>query len=573
MIEILAVALEKIGEAFLDAFMGNVADDLLKKLKADPAKQAIKQALGTAIQSYATSGGLRIELAQPLLQKDGFLTVPEVTAELTQLIRFEREPNAELIGKQWQASLNAPPQWCDFTAESSRLLSYFQAELRNTEVFRPVFAVKSLDAIAASTTRSTASLVQIENQLAEVARLMESGLTDLIHAFSGASVNLREQIRDYTRYINEKTHDFVGRQFIFEAVTRFTTMYPRGYYFIRGDPGIGKSALAAQLVRQHGYVHHFNIRSEGINKTETFLRNICAQLIAVYQLNHAFLPPEATQDAGFLNRLLEEVSVKLHPLEKAIIVVDALDEVDTLGLAAGSSLLYLPLTLPQGIYIIATTRKISLDIRIDCEQGTLDIEHDSEGNIADIHEYIERVVERPAIQAYIRGQEINNELFIDHLVEKSEGNFIYLRYVLPEIEQGAYSDLGLEALPAGLLNFYEDHWRRMRGRGEEWWFQYKLPVIMALTVVREPVSIDLLADFSGVSERPRIREVLHEWAQFLHEDQVPYEGTFQKRYSVYHASFHDFIARKEEVEDERVSRVGAHKKVADTLWEELFGDG
>lgn len=149
---------------------------------------------------------------------------------------------------------------------------------------------------------------------------------------------------------------------------------------------------------------------------------------------------------------------------------------------------------------------------------------------------------------------------------------MYLHYVLPEIEHGYYTDLGLDALPAGLQNYYEDHWRRMRGKDEEAWFKYKLPVVMALTVVKEPVSIDLIADFSKVQERARVREVLYEWGQFLHEEQIPYEGGLQKRYHVYHASFHDFIAKKEEVEDERVSRKEAHKQIADVLWSELFGN-
>ncbi len=279
-----------------------------------------------------------------------------------------------------------------------------------------------------------------------------------------------------------------------------------------------------------------------------------------------------TQDAGFLNRLLAEVSDKLGPQGKAIIVVDALDEVDTLGLSSGANALYLPVTLPQGIYVIITTRKIPIDLRIACEWETLDIEHDSAGNVADIREYVEQAASRPDIQTYIAAQGIDNALFIDYLVEKSEGNFMYLHYVLPEIEHGYYTDLGLEALPAGLQNYYEDHWRRIRGKDEDTWFKYKLPVVMALTVVKEPVSIDLIADFSKVRERARIREILHEWAQFLHEEQVPYEGDLQKRYHVYHASFHDFIARKEVVVDERVSRKEAHKKIAEVLWSELFGD-
>lgn len=416
-------------------------------------------------------------------------------------------------------------------------------------------------------------LLHIENRLTDLTDLLATRFSKLISAFGDAPTPLREQIRDYAPLIQRKTHDFVGREFVFDEVTHFAKANPNGgYYFIQGDPGIGKSALAAQMVRTHGYVHHFNIRNRGINTADIFLRNVCAQLIVAYQLNHTFLPPYATQDAEFLSRLLKEVSDKIGPQEKAFIVVDALDEVDMSGLSSGVNALYLPDTLPHGIYIIVTTRNGPINLRMDCAWDTLPIIHDSAGNVADIREYVERAVERPGIQTYIAVQGIDNELFIDHLAEKSEYNFMYLHYVLPQIEYGYYKDLGLEALPRGLQNYYDDHWYRMRNQDEEVWFNYKLPIVMALTAVKEPVSIDLIADFSYVHERARIREVLHEWAQFLHEEKVLCEGALQKRYHVYHSSFHDFIARKEEVEDERVSRKEADKKIADIIWVGLFGN-
>ena len=102
--------------------------------------------------------------------------------------------------------------------------------------------------------------------------------------------------------MGEKTREFVGRQFIFEEISAFLASHERGYFLLLGDPGIGKSAIMAELVKDHGWIHHFNIRAEGINKTSDFLGNICAQLIANYRLNYSMLPPEARQDAGFLNR-------------------------------------------------------------------------------------------------------------------------------------------------------------------------------------------------------------------------------------------------------------------------------
>ncbi|NVM23034.1 MAG: hypothetical protein HWN68_14785 [Desulfobacterales bacterium] len=570
MVEPISIVLSFVAEKVFSFLAGKVTDKIWSKIQGDPAQKAFKQALGHAIQRYAV--GERLATARPLLDKRGLLAAPDVAAELAQVISFEREPNAELIGERWKAAFLDPPKGWNFTEEASVFLGYLINELRGTDVFRPVFDAKSLAVIATSAAVSTESLQRIEEQLETLSELMAAGLGDLARAFAGSSVTIRDQIRDYTRFIEEKTRCFVGRQFVFDAIEQFINVNRRGYFFVRGDPGIGKSAIAAQMVKTKGYVHHFNIRAEGIHKAEIFLKNICAQLIAVYGLKHTFLPPEATQDAGFFNQLLGEVSEKVTSTKHAIIVVDALDEVDNIGLQPGTNTLYLPINLPPGIYIVATLRKERIPLRIECEQQTLDIEQNSEGNIADVCEFITRKVERPGIKAYLVAQGIEADAFVAHLVEKSQGNFMYLRYVLPEIEQGAYKDLEMEAIPLGLQDYYEDHWRRMRGKDEEAWFQYKLPIVMALTVVKKPVSMDLIQKFSKIQERSRIRGVLKEWAQFLSEEQVEYEGSVQKRYRVYHASFHDFISGKEEVADERVNLQAAHAQIGDELWSDLFGD-
>jgi hypothetical protein len=284
------------------------------------------------------------------------------------------------------------------------------------------------------------------------------------------------------------------------------------------------------------------------------------------------LPPEATQDGGFLGDLLDQVSKELDG-EKCVIVIDALDEVDNTGLSAGANLLYLPRVLPEGIFIVATTRREQLPLRIEIsEQDSLFIEQDDAGNVADITMYVEGQTPQTGIQAYIQRHGIDDELFIEHMVEKSQGNFIYLRLVLPEIARGAYTDLELGSIPAGLNSYYQDHWRRMRQQNELDWFDYKLPVIVALTVVKEPVSIDLIVDFSYIEDERRIRAVLRDFDQFIFKTDVEYEDGTQRRYRWYHASFFEFIAAKEDIADERVDLIQANKKIADRLWSDLFGD-
>lgn len=65
---IIAALLETIGSAFLSAFFGKVSDEVWTKLKEDPAKITLEQALGYTIQHYATSS-LHLGVARPFHKK------------------------------------------------------------------------------------------------------------------------------------------------------------------------------------------------------------------------------------------------------------------------------------------------------------------------------------------------------------------------------------------------------------------------------------------------------------------------------------------------------------------------
>jgi len=385
---------------------------------------------------------------------------------------------------------------------------------------------------------------------------------------AGVPAEIRGGILDFGRFITEKTDGFVGRGWLFDRIETFFDQHSGGYFLLRGDPGIGKSALAAELVRRRGYFHHFNIRAEGINRAEDFLANVCAQLIAAYGLPHSYLPPEATRDGQFLKKLLEEVATR-HPGEKLVLVVDALDE--AVKLREGVNPVYLPVTVPDGVYVVATARR-GTHLRVDCELDELEIEQDDEGNLADVQAFVESWLERPGIRDYLEAQELDDDTFVTEMVDKSQGNFMYLRYVLPEIARRTYEGRDFADLPKGLEKYYEDHWRRMRARDEKDWFDRQLPVLVVLAVVKEPVSVDLIADFSGVDRR-RIRAVLAGWDPFLYAAEVEGDdGERQKRYRLYHASFQEFIEDKDEVAGEGVDLKKTHGDVADVLWKELYGD-
>ncbi len=157
---------------------------------------------------------------------------------------------------------------------------------------------------------------------------------------------------------------------------------------------------------------------------------------------------------------------------------------------------------------------------------------------------------------------------------------MYLYHVLPAIEKGMYHSRAVADLPVGLKGYYQDHWGLMRNRNREIWESYKLPVLVALTIIREPVPFETLCRFSHVSEPKYVRTVIDEWFQFLYttsvnpqgEREPAVESKTETYYRIYHASFQEFVAEKEQVKDEKVNLQAAHGIIADTLWDDFFGD-
>ncbi len=392
---------------------------------------------------------------------------------------------------------------------------------------------------------------------------------DLLAAFKSAPSDIGKRIINFGELIDDRTRTFVGRQFVFDAIDQFIQDNPRGYFLLRGDPGIGKSAMAAHLVQARGYLHHFNVRSAGIVTAKAFLENLCAQVIVRYSLDRE-LPTDIGTDGTFLELLLREVDAS----EPIVVVVDALDEVDLKAQADGSNLLYLPRTVPDNIYFVLTSRRLEvLPLSFECERQTFDIDHDSKNNLGDIRLYLERTLGRAGIEDYIQAQNIDPIQFTTTLEQKSEGNFMYLRHVLKDIESGLFRALDFAELPTGLKDYYAQHWRRIRTTDDGAWFDFKLPVLLALSEALESVSIELLMEFSGVSSRSRVRAVLNDWTEFLHRTLRSKGSEREYIYRIYHDSFRDFVAAQEEVEDERIDRQSARRRIAESLWKNRHGSG
>jgi serine/threonine-protein kinase len=365
--------------------------------------------------------------------------------------------------------------------------------------------------------------------------------------------------------IEDKTKDFVGRNYVFDAIADFLTNQPNGYFIIEGDPGMGKSAILAEYVRQTGCVAHFNVQGE-YETVEEFLKTVRTELISRYQLTSLPIPADAKQYGAFLNELLAEAAQKRNG-ERVVIAIDALDEVDSASHPTNGNILYLPRYLHEGIYFVMTRRRgVEIPFITDAPQQLLKLMDYQNQSRDDARTYIQnRVNGSQQLRQRIAERGETQEDFIEKITDKSENNFMYLRYLLQDIEKGWYQDLSLERFPQGLQQYYELHWRRMRMTDES--RQAKRKIVYILATVRQPVSRWLVSRYANEDELT-VQEVLKDWEQFL----LPQEIDQQTCYRVYHASFRDFLYRQDIVQAAGVTISGINTLIADRLWEGLFGD-
>ncbi len=454
----------------------------------------------------------------------------------------------KLIIDQWNEAFREPPKF-DYSQRSlvSELLEVRNAVKHNDlQKFDNDYTYRALDSMARllAATDAKKPAQEIEQQKEEFrrqwlgnVRVEENPETVISNqpAPVGESLGVPHP---FQALIEEKTEGFVGRGFVFEAIENFLASQPNGYFIIEGEPGIGKSAILAKYVHKTGCVAHFNVRSQGITSVERFLKNVCTQLISRYNLPYSSLPSDATRDGQFFAQLLGEVSAKLKTGERLVIAIDALDEVERTD-HTSANLLYLPARLDKGVYFVMTQRPGTLPLTVNTPPHRFDLMQYQAESLQDIQTYIRGEVNKSSqLQAWIDENGLTVEEFVTQLGNKSENNFMYLKYVLPDIKNGKYKDLSIESLPQGLQAYYEDHWRHM-GMFTEPLPMHKVAIVYFLAELREPVSRRMLTELSG-EKAVTVQQVLNEWKQFLREVQVDDET----RYSVYHQSFCDFLYRK-----------------------------
>jgi len=380
-------------------------------------------------------------------------------------------------------------------------------------------------------------------QVTQIAKALGIEPTDIVEPKDWNAENTLPP--EFESLIAEKIRTFCGRRFVFDNFQQFITENPHGYFTIIGDAGMGKSSIVAKYVSEHKSPCYFNIFVERRNRPELFLKSIRQQLIDRYQLPNS-------EDAD-LPTLLAKVAGQLTLGERLVIAIDALDEVEQ---EAGENLLHLPTTLPDRVYFLLTRRPYSLGRkRMSVSPGVpvkeLDLRDNKyvNSNQDDIKEYIRFVLNtdsdyKDRLRNWIQTRSIPDTTFVEQMADKSENNFMYLRYVLPAIAKGDYNDLSLKQLPDGLQEYYQNHWVRMGLEAKPG--QLMEIVLYILLEIGTPIDCEMIAGIAKEDECD-VKAVLDEWVEYLKKQNVDREIC----YGIYHASFLDFLKGKREMDSKR----------------------
>ena len=408
---------------------------------------------------------------------------------------------------------------------------------------------------------------KFENVCCELSEINGAGKFEILrnylkqqyYQFESDAVKKPELPPEFQSLITEKIESFCGRKFVFDAFEKFINTNKKGYFTVIGDAGMGKSTITAKYVFEHQTICYFNNLQENRNSPELFLESIRQQLINRYQLTNV--------DKDDLSILLVKATEKITTNEKLIIVVDALDEVKQEP--GGENILYLPKTLPDNVYFFLTRRRYEpTKERLYAEglkKESLDLtdsQYDKE-NQHDIQEYIRfRLKNDPehqdGLQTWIKTKNITDNAFVNELATKSENNFMYLRYVLPAIAEGKYNDLNLTQLPQGLQNYYQTHWERMKMNDSS--KKMKVMILFILVEIGTPISGEMMFDIVNEDECD-VDDILNEWIEYLKPQTIDEDIC----YSIYHASFLDFLKAKKEFKPTRRLFEEVNQRIADYL--------
>ena len=345
---------------------------------------------------------------------------------------------------------------------------------------------------------------------------------------------------DFGVDLSRMTKDFTGRQWLFDEFNSWVNNSSGKVFMITGDPGIGKSAIMAQLASKHPQVmaFHFCISSlaDSLNP-DVFVKSIAAQLATQIKEYHESIKQinfeQLTRlDSGTLfRRLIADPLKSIELNEQVVILIDALDESWTDTNNNIVRVLHERIEdLPDKVKIMVSSRKIPDIFDLLSKYKPREINPAYLENIHDITVYLDKKFREHNIADKISCDAAAQQHIKDLIISKSEGNFLYIKQFIYGVETGQIDVNNIASFPDGLIGIYITFFDRIFSQNEN--YNDFRPILEVITSLKIPFTAKELCPILNLSEFD-IRRRMQTLSAFFPER--------NKRYFPYHKSITDWL--------------------------------
>ena len=403
----------------------------------------------------------------------------------------------------------------------------------------------------------------------------EQGLHALLHYLEGDETVLQKPRLpfvtgvapiDFSLEIARFSSGFTGRRWFNREIDAWIGKGKERAFVIVAEPGAGKSSIAAWLsqVRPEDVVAvHFctqqNTRSLDPHE---FVASLIGQLQARIE-GFAEAVEAKTPDmrrptaADAFRELVIETSLDITPSgQTKLIIVDSLDESAT---REGETVLdvlvkHVP-DLPSWLRVITTTRPEAPILNRIKKLKVFTLMAQSTKNTEDIREYVQKrlAFERPGTCSAETIRKVET---------LADGNFLYARLVLDDLETGVLKGEDLGALSSDLVDFYYKSFLRLFPDINDYERDYT-PLLRALAAARGPLSFGLLNKICGESAETLNRHILA-----IRSYLRVYGSGESASYVLFHKSLQDWLTENGAAGVYWLDLKKGHQNLADVLLED-----
>jgi tetratricopeptide (TPR) repeat protein len=387
-----------------------------------------------------------------------------------------------------------------------------------------------------------------------------------------------------------KRRNFCGRKWLFDEIEAWRTSRTERALLITGDPGVGKSAIVAQLVHlnpesQVLAYHCCQAETRATLEPSLFVRNLAAMIASKLDDYAATLSDPAVEEALTLESCAKDPGSAfergvLTPLESIpapesgvrYILVDALDE--SLSLSERGPTIVDILAprmerLPGWLRLVATTRNNPLVLGQLSGLRAREIDAHDRRNLDDVREFIKRRLSCDPLAASVRATSFSHAHVGQRLLEKSEGNFLYIQQVLEGVERDRYSLDELDALPPGLSGLYLRFFRRHFP--DETTYASVRRILEVVVAAEEPISAEFLGAATELDLEAQLFPLLRQVSAFLPERE---DSQGRASVSIYHKSLADWLTDPSQRGAlHYITLRRGHERLAQVGWEEYRSEG